>query len=78
MEVISTCRPGARIAGSGRMSKHATGEAIDFDAGGRKREVVQWLIANHKAGGTMTYSDMSHVHIDVGHHFVALNAYSGR
>ena len=31
-----------------------------------------------KTGGTMTYSDMSHVHVDVGQHFVALNAYSGR
>jgi hypothetical protein len=78
MEIISTCRPGARIAGSGRISKHATGEAIDFEAGGRKREVVQWLVDNHKSGGTMTYSDMSHIHIDVGQHFVSLNAYSGR
>jgi hypothetical protein len=78
MEIISTCRPGARIAGSGRISKHATGEAVDFEAGSRKRDVVQWLIANHKAGGTMTYSDMSHIHIDVGRHFVALGAYSGR
>jgi hypothetical protein len=78
MEIISTCRPGARIAGTGRISKHATGEAIDFNAGSRKRVVVQWLIANHKAGGTMTYADMSHIHVDVGQHFVALNAYSGR
>jgi hypothetical protein len=78
MQIISTCRPGARIAGSGRISKHATGEAIDFSAGRRKAEVVRWLIANHKSGGTMTYSDMSHIHVDVGQHFVALNAYSGR
>ena len=78
MEIISTCRPGARIAGTGRVSKHASGEAIDFEAGSRKGEVVRWLIANHKTGGTMTYSDMSHVHVDVGQHFVALNAYSGR
>jgi hypothetical protein len=78
MEIISTCRPGARIAGSGRISKHARGEAIDFEAGSRKGDVVRWLIANHKTGGTMTYSDMSHVHVDVGQHFVALNAYSGR
>ena len=78
MEIISTCRPGARIAGTGRISKHASGEAIDFEAGSRKGEVVRWLIANHKTGGTMTYSDMSHVHVDVGQHFVALNAYSGR
>jgi hypothetical protein len=78
MRLISTCRPGARIAGSGRISKHATGEAIDFEAGARKGAVVRWLIANHKAGGTMTYSDMSHIHVDIGHHFVALGAPSGR
>jgi hypothetical protein len=78
MQLISTCRPGARIAGSGRISKHASGEAIDFNAGARKSEVVRWLIANHKSGGTMTYAGMSHVHVDVGRHFVALNSGGGR
>jgi hypothetical protein len=78
MQIISTCRPGARIAGTGRISKHATGEAIDFSAGRRKAEVVRWLIANHKSGGIMTYADMSHIHVDVGYRFVALNAHSGR
>jgi hypothetical protein len=78
LQIISTCRPGARIAGSGRVSKHASGEAIDFNAGSRKGDVVRWLIANHKTGGTMTYSDMSHIHVDVGAHFVALGAPSGR
>ena len=78
MQIISTCRPGARIAGSGRISKHASGEAIDFDAGRRKGEVVRWLIANHKSGGTMTYAGMSHIHVDVGYHFVALNSGGGR
>jgi peptidase M15-like protein len=78
VKIVSTCRPGARIAASGRMSKHATGEAIDFDAGQRKAEVVRWLVANHSGGGTMTYADMSHIHVDVGQHFVALGARSGR
>jgi hypothetical protein len=78
MQLISTCRPGARIAGSGRISKHASGEAIDFNAGSRKGTVVQWLIANHKTGGTMTYAGMSHIHVDVGQHFVALNSGGGR
>jgi Peptidase M15 len=78
MQIISTCRPGARIAGTGRISKHATGEAIDFSAGRRKADVVRWLIANHKSGGIMTYADMSHIHVDVGYRFVALNAHSGR
>src|SRR5207237_8429619 len=43
MQLLSTCRPGARIAGSGRISKHASGEAIDFNAGPRKGDVVRWL-----------------------------------
>jgi hypothetical protein len=25
----------------------------------------------------MTYSDMNHIHVDIGHHFVALGAASG-
>ena len=78
MQIISTCRPGAVIAGTGRRSKHASGEAIDFNAGGRKAEVVRWLIANHRSGGTMTYRGMNHIHVDVGYHFVSLNSSSGR
>jgi hypothetical protein len=77
VEIVSTCRPGARIATSGRRSKHASGEAIDFRVPGRKKQVVQWLINNHSNGGTMTYSDMDHIHVDVGYHFVALNRPSG-
>ncbi len=73
MQIISTCRPGATIAGSGRVSKHASGNAIDFDAGGRKGDVVRWLVANHGNGGTMTYSGMSHIHVDIGPHFVSLS-----
>jgi hypothetical protein len=77
IQIVSTCRPGAVIAGSGRPSKHASGQAIDFNApSGRKGEVVRWLIANHKSGGVMTYSGMSHIHVDIGPHFVSLN--SGR
>jgi uncharacterized protein YcbK (DUF882 family) len=77
VQIVSTCRPGARIAGSGRISRHASGNAIDFDAGRRKGAVVRWLIANHKSGGTMSYSDMSHIHVDIGPHFVSLGANSG-
>jgi uncharacterized protein YcbK (DUF882 family) len=78
VQIVSTCRPGARIAGSGRPSKHASGQAIDFNApSGRKGEVVRWLIANHRSGGTMTYRGMSHIHVDVGYHFVSLNSRSG-
>ena len=72
VQLISTCRPGATIAGSGRPSRHASGNAIDFEAGGRKGAIVNWLASNHSAGGTMTYADMSHIHVDIGSHFVSL------
>lgn len=72
MQVVSTCRPGARIAGTGRISRHASGNAVDFNAGGRKGAVIRWLIANHHSGGTMTYAHSGHVHVDIGHRFVSL------
>jgi hypothetical protein len=74
MQIISTCRPGARIAGTGKISKHSSGQAVDFNAGSRKAAVVKWLIANHRSGGTMTYAGMSHIHVDIGQHFVALGS----
>lgn len=74
VQVISTCRPGARIAGTGKISRHASGNAVDFNAGGRKAAIVRWLIANHKSGGTMTYAGMNHIHVDIGYHFVSLNS----
>jgi uncharacterized protein YcbK (DUF882 family) len=76
VQLISTCRPGAVIAGSGKPSKHRYGLAIDFNAGGRKGAIVQWLIANHHSGGTMTYSGMNHIHVDIGPRFVSLGSRS--
>jgi hypothetical protein len=79
VRIVSTCRPGAVIAGSGRPSRHASGNAIDFHApAGRKAEVVRWLIANHRSGGVMTYTAMNHIHVDIGRHFVALGTGSRR
>ena len=78
VQVISTCRPGARIAGSGRISKHASGNAVDFNAGGRKAAIVNWLRANHMSGGTMTYARMSHIHVDIGPRFVSLGSGGGK
>ena len=72
VRVVSTCRAGATIAGTGRPSRHASGNAVDFDAGARKEQIIAWLIANHKGGGTMTYPDMDHIHVDIGRHFVSL------
>jgi hypothetical protein len=75
VRIVSTCRPGSVIPGSGVLSRHHYREAIDFEAGKRKAEVVRWLIANHKTGGIMTYSNFSHIHVDIGYRFVALNAH---
>jgi len=37
--------------------------------------VVQWLIANNPSGGTMTYANMGHIHMDTGpRHFVSLGS----
>ena len=72
VQIVSTCRPGATIRGTGRTSRHASGNAIDFSAGAKKGAVVRWLLANHHNGGTMTYPGMSHIHVDIGPRFVSL------
>jgi uncharacterized protein YcbK (DUF882 family) len=75
VQIVSTCRPGAVIAGSGKPSKHRYGLAVDFNApAGKKGAIVQWLIKNHHSGGTMTYAGMNHIHVDVGSRFVSLGA----
>src|SRR5262245_1573954 len=72
VRLVSTCRRGAIIAGTTRPSRHASGNAVDFDAGARKAQIVEWLVANHHEGGTMTYADMDHIHVDIGPHFVSI------
>jgi len=72
VQIVSTCRAGATIRNTGKPSKHRYGLAIDFNAGGRKGAIVQWLIGNHHSGGTMTYAGMSHIHVDIGQRFVSL------
>ena len=74
VQIISTCRPGASIAGTSKPSLHGSGNAIDFHAGDRKASIVKWLIEHHRGGGTMTYADMDHIHVDIGRRFVALAA----
>ena len=72
VQTVSTCRPGAFIAGTGHPSRHASGNAVDFNAGSRKAAILEWLIANHRAGGTMTYPNLDHIHVDIGPHFVSI------
>lgn len=67
VRVISTFRRGARVAGTGRRSLHASCRAVDFyPPRGKYRAVVAWLRRNH-FGGIGTYScAMHHIHIDNG------------
>jgi len=67
VQVISTNRPGAKVAGTGRRSKHADCRAVDFTPPrGKYQEVAAWLKQNHH-GGVGTYScGMHHIHIDNG------------
>lgn len=67
VSIVSTHRRGARIAGTGKKSYHASCRAVDFHPPkGKYRAVVSWLKANHK-GGVGTYScGMHHIHLDNG------------
>ena len=67
VQVISTHRLGARIAGSRKRSLHASCRAVDFNPPpGRYRAVLAWLTRNH-SGGLGTYSGgFHHIHIDNG------------
>jgi uncharacterized protein YcbK (DUF882 family) len=67
IQVVSTHRPGARIAGTGRPSYHGSCRAADFAAPrGKHGAVVAWLKGNFN-GGIGTYScSMHHIHIDNG------------
>ncbi len=64
VQVISTCRPGAKIRGTGKPSLHASGRAVDFRAK-NKRAVVAWLRKQGRCG-VMVYKNSNHVHLDVG------------
>ena len=67
VRVISTYRKGARVAGTGRPSLHASCRAVDFKPpAGKYGAVAGWLKTNH-GGGVGTYScKMNHIHIDAG------------
>jgi hypothetical protein len=65
VEVVSTHRPGARIAGSGHRSLHANCQAVDFrPARGTYGAVASYLRGSWQ-GGVGTYSS-GHIHIDTG------------
>jgi uncharacterized protein YcbK (DUF882 family) len=65
VKVISTCRPGAVIAGSRRPSQHRFGKAVDFlPPSGQRAPMLAWLRAN--AGGAVITYASGHIHFDTG------------
>lgn len=64
VKVISTCRPGAVIAGTGRPSQHRYGKAVDFMPNGNRSAVLAWLRSNVN-GAVITYAS-GHIHFDTG------------
>jgi hypothetical protein len=65
VKVVSTCRPGAVIAGSGKPSQHRYGKAVDVvPPPGQRASVIAWL-RQHASGAVITYRS-GHVHFDTG------------
>lgn len=63
VKIVSTCRPGARIAGTNRQSKHAIGRAVDFNTR-NKAAAISFL--RSQGVFVMTYCNMGHVHFNTG------------
>jgi rare lipoprotein A len=62
VRIVSTCRPGAVIRGTGRPSQHRYGRAVDFNTR-NKAAAIAWL---RSRAFVMTYCGMSHLHFDTG------------
>lgn len=63
--VISAYRKGARIRGTGKRSKHASCQAVDFKVK-NKWAAYRWLKSHHKGGVGVYSGPCGHIHIDVG------------
>lgn len=63
VRIVSTCRPGAVIAGTNRQSKHAIGRAVDFNTG-KKAAAIAFL--RSQGVFVMTYCNLGHVHFNTG------------
>jgi hypothetical protein len=63
VQVVSTPRPGARIAGSGRRSYHASCRAVDFNA---PKGCALGVLSGWQGGLGVYSGAMNHLHIDNG------------
>ena len=70
--VISTHRPGAVIAGTGRPSQHRDCGAVDFRPSGNRRAIVAFLRNDPRVKGLGLYRS-GHIHIDAGPYRVTWN-----
>jgi hypothetical protein len=64
-KVISSFRPGARIAGSGHASMHASGRAVDIRG---NPSCVYGHLQGWRGGYSVDYASVQHVHISLGGH----------
>jgi hypothetical protein len=61
--VISGYRPGARIAGSGHASMHASGRAVDIRG---NPQCIYSHLHGWSGGYSTDYASVQHVHISLG------------
>lgn len=72
VSVLSTHRPGAVVAGTGRPSLHRDCRAVDFRISGKRRPVIAFLRQDPRVQGLGIYRD-GHIHIDNGPYRVTWN-----
>lgn len=70
--VISTHRPGAVVAGTGRPSQHRDCGAVDFRPSGNRRAIIAHLRKDPRVKGLGIYRS-GHIHIDAGPYRVTWN-----
>jgi hypothetical protein len=63
--VISSFRPGARIAGTGHISMHASGRAVDIRG---NPSCIYGHLQGWRGGYSVDYGAVQHVHISLGGH----------
>lgn len=70
--VLSTHRPGAVVAGTGRPSQHRDCGAVDFRPSGNRRAIIAFLRNDPRVKGLGIYRS-GHIHMDAGPYRVTWN-----
>lgn len=74
VSIVSTCRPGATIAGTRRPSFHRYGKAVDFNT---RNKAAAIAFLRTQPVFVMTYANYSHIHFNTGQKGIALGAGGG-